>query len=134
MNDRVDELLAQSNRPPGASPTTIAKVTGELGVPLPDDYLRLIAASNGVEGFVGESYLAVWPIEELPELNASSMYEEYADGVVLFGSNGGNEGFAMVTSVDPPAYIAVPMGAWHKEDIITLGRSLEEFLGSLSVG
>jgi hypothetical protein len=134
VNDRVDELLSQCKRLPGASPATITRVAEELGVPLPEDYTRVIAASNGVEGFVGENYLMVYPIEELPIYNAEGIYDAFASGVIVFGSNGGGEAFAVVTSANPPLYIAAPMGAWHKEDVISLGRSFEEFLMSVSVG
>ena len=77
---------------PGASETSIQEAISELGVALPSDYLSFMRSSNGGEGFIGEHYLILWRIEELKPFNTDYEVEQYAPGILLFGSNGGGEG------------------------------------------
>ncbi|HEY4093795.1 MAG TPA: SMI1/KNR4 family protein [Luteibacter sp.] len=60
---------------------------------LPDDYRRFMMAKNGGEGFVGESHLILWSVEELASNNREYEIQDYAAGLFLFGSNGGGEAF-----------------------------------------
>lgn len=54
----------RANQP--ASEHAIQKAEIQLGLQFPSDYRDFLKAANGGEGFVGESYLALWPVEEIP--------------------------------------------------------------------
>lgn len=110
MNARIEKLLAECERSRGASPEAISKAIELLGVPLPGDYLDLIAATNGVEGVVGEGYLALYNIEWLPEANSDTPYREYAAGVVIFAGDGGAKRFVLI-QVSLHQYISRPRWA-----------------------
>jgi hypothetical protein len=63
---------------------------------------------NGGDGFVGENYLMVWPVEELIKSNKDYRVAEAAPGLFVFGSSGGGEAFAFDTRVTPPGIVTVP--------------------------
>ena len=64
------------------------------GVELPEEYVAFMKAHNGGEGNVGESWLVLFPIEELQEINDD--YQEYLpEGNIIIGSNGGGELFGV---------------------------------------
>ncbi len=134
MTNRIDEMLRECERELGASLAAIEKTEKALKVSFPEDYIAVMTASNGIEGFVGKEYLAVFSVEEKIGGYSEISYDEYAEGVAIFANNGGGEGFGIVTSINPPEYICVPLGAWHKEDVIVLGHSFLEFLETISTG
>ncbi len=49
----------------------------------------MILFSNGIEGPIGKaSYLSIWPINELIELNQEYAVDEFLPGIKYFGSDG----------------------------------------------
>jgi SMI1/KNR4 family protein SUKH-1 len=85
----------------------IEKVEEELGIVLPSDYIAFIETSNGGEGWVGNPYLRLWPVEEIQLMNESLHAAEYAPGVVFFGGDGGGMLYGIDNRLDPPAFIEV---------------------------
>lgn len=64
------------------------------GVELPKEYIEFMKLHNGGEGDVGGSWLVLFPIEELQEINND--YKEYLPtGHIIIGSNGGGELFGL---------------------------------------
>lgn len=61
-----------------------------LGVTLPDDYVEFMMKHNGGEGDIGESWLVLYPLEELQEIN-DEFQEDLPEGHIIIGSNGGGE-------------------------------------------
>ena len=53
---------------------------------LPPGYERFMRSSNGAEGFLNNSYLVLWPIEDLFTNNEGYRVEEYAPGFFIIGS------------------------------------------------
>src|SRR3954464_2022763 len=79
---------------PSASPDAVHQLQDKLGVRLPDDYaLFLQEEADGGEGVIGSTYIILWRVEQVLELNAAYHVSEFAPGLVLFGSNGGGEAF-----------------------------------------
>jgi len=64
--------------------------------------------TNGGEGFIGENYLILWGVEELVQFNNEYEVQDYAPGLVLFGSDGGGEGYAFDTRKTPTSIVQVP--------------------------
>lgn len=85
-----------------ASIDTISQLEVNVGKELPKTYLQLLGRSNGLEGFVSETaYLIIWPAEELTELNEGYRTLGLPSTLWLFGSNGGDAGYAFDTLCDP---------------------------------
>lgn len=60
------------------------------GLELPSEYIEFMKKHNGGEGDTGESWLVIYPVEELEEINDN--YQEYLPaGNIIIGSNGGGE-------------------------------------------
>jgi hypothetical protein len=70
----------------------VGQPAGDVAVGVPAAYLDLMSRSNGVEGFVGDQYLVLWPVEQLQELNDAYATAEFAPGLLLIGSDGGGTG------------------------------------------
>ncbi|WP_405352416.1 SMI1/KNR4 family protein [Ruminococcus sp.] len=64
------------------------------GLKLPTEYIEFMKRHNGGEGDTGESWLVIFPIEELESVNND--YKEYLpDGNIIIGSNGSGELFGL---------------------------------------
>jgi len=92
----------------GASDEAIQAAMSALGHALPDDYVRFLRGSDGGEGFVGEQYLILWRAEELSQFNAEYEVAQDAPGLLLFGSNGGGEGYGFDTRDSSMKVVRVP--------------------------
>ena len=57
---------------------------------LPDDYVDFITAYNGGVGFIGESdsYLDLWTLDNILQLNPYFPEEDFSKEVVIIGSDG----------------------------------------------
>jgi hypothetical protein len=87
----------------GATEKALRDAAVLVGHLLPQDYVQFFLAHNGWEGFVGDNYLILWKTEELSTFNREYEVDQYAPGLVLFGSNGCGEGYAFDTrSADMP--------------------------------
>ena len=58
-------------------------------VVLPKDYIEFMKKHNGGEGDIGETWLIIYPLEELKEINDDYESEEFLPGHIIIGSNGG---------------------------------------------
>jgi hypothetical protein len=107
LSSLVDKLSGFSfnEAPPDAA---FSEWLSPLNHVLPHDYLQFMHEKNGGEGFVGSSYLVLWKIEDLKQFNAEYEVAKYAPGLLLFGADGGGEGFAFDTRVSPPTIVMVP--------------------------
>jgi len=63
--------------------------------PIPFEYIEYMRVSGPFEGFtLGETepgYVALWPVNEILEMNSEIEIERYAPGFVGFAGNGGGE-------------------------------------------
>jgi hypothetical protein len=115
----------------GASEAAIASITSELGIILPTSYLNFIRQRNGGEGFVGESYLSLWKIENLAQWNAEYEAGEYAPGFLFFASNGGGEGYAFNTEVPSFPIHIIPFIGMSRDDAIPVSDTFDGFFETL---
>lgn len=113
---------------PGAT-DALMNVALSLPVRPPDDYLAFMRKSNGAEGAVGATgYLQLWPLDQLATWNEAYAVDEFASGIVLFGSDGGNEAYAFVQDDDRVRIVGVPLIGMSWNDAVVLGESFREFL------
>lgn len=91
-----------------------------FGVELPKEYVDFMKLHNGGEGDTGESWLVLFPIEELQDINEE--YNEFLpSGHVIIGSNGGGELFGLNSD---GKYFIVP-ALIEEEYLEVIGESIE---------
>lgn len=89
MNESILEILKKMDKETSATNIMIEKVEKEWNISLPCEYKQLLLFSNGIEGPIGKaSYLSIWPINELIELNQEYAVDEFLSGIKYFGSDG----------------------------------------------
>lgn len=103
-----NELLASWQLNPGASEAAIQDAVTSLGHSLPSDYLEFLREHNGGEGFVGDDYLVLWQAEELDTFNREYQIDEYAPGLIAFGSSGGGDAYAFDMRTAAAPIVRVP--------------------------
>jgi hypothetical protein len=54
---------------------------------IPDDYVEFLSKSNGADGFVGTTPLLLFCAEEIDEINIAAAIDEFAPGLVIFGTD-----------------------------------------------
>ena len=103
----------------------------ERGLELPEDFREvLIQHDGGIVNLPG-CYLQIWTTKELETLNNAYHVEEFAPGVVLFGSNGGDTAYGFRREGVQTAIIALPFIGMDLREASTLGTSLEEALSKI---
>ena len=128
MNTEIKKLTSEMNYNEKTTPEELEKVEREYNVSLPNDYKEFILESNGAEGPIGkESYLAIWPINEIIELNNEYEVEEAQPGLIYFGSDGGDMAYAF-DKTDNMSIVEIPFISIDVNDKKVLGTNFEEFL------
>jgi hypothetical protein len=115
----------------GATKESLNNLGAQFAVEWPSEYLDFMLSSDGGAGPVGEnSYLQIWPVGDLSELNDDLDYvtDDYPDWL-FFGSNGGGMWFAFDKSQHPMSVVAVDMIDPDNHEV--MGASFEDFLEKL---
>lgn len=86
----------------------------------PNDYIEFMKKHNGGQGDIGETWLILYPLEELKEINDVYEIEEFLPGHIIIGSNGG-ELYGMDNKGN---YFNVPV-LIDEEDVVLLGTDIE---------
>lgn len=129
MNDKFSRFTESLRRKVGVPINMVKEVQLQLGISLPAEYLEFMIESNGADGFVGSnSYLILWPLEELASLNEASGVHEFAPGLLLFGSDGGGTGYAFDSRSDNMPIVDVPFIPLSLEEAKVCAYSFIEFL------
>ena len=113
---------------PPASAETLRAVEQGIGKIFPDDYKAFLLQHNGGDGFIGTSYFILWRAEELSRFNDGYEVSKYAPGLMLFGSNGGGDGFAFDTKTSPYRVMQVPFIGMSRADEFHVAGSFTELL------
>jgi hypothetical protein len=118
-------------KPPGASAETIAHVEQRLHFNFPMDYVEFIQLSNGAEGWVGEGYVVLRPIEGLVAWHEGYGAVDPEPDLVPFGSNGAGEVFAFARSAGS-AIVQADAVVMRLEEALFCGHTFVEFLRTVS--
>ena len=132
MVNKEDNLLANFNGNLGVSPSSLNEFHLSTGLNLPDDYVEFLRRRNGGEGFIGDSYLILWKLEELVEFNRDYEVTEYCPGLLLIGSSGGGEAYAFDTREANWPMVQVPFVGMDPSVIERVGNSFSDFLRALA--
>lgn len=129
MSSNIEKLLGKDfngNAPATAEEIALAERT--LGQSLPSDFREFLQLTNGGEGMIGENYVMLWSAEELGQYNEMYQVKEYTPGLLLFGSDGGGEGYAFDARTSPPAVVMVPFIGMALEYATHVADSFDKFL------
>jgi len=133
VDSRIAELTKALKKSPGADEHALSQMSSSLGVGLPADYLAFLRSTNGAEGAIGEkSYVSVWPVEEVKLLNDEYAVKEFAPGLLLFGSDGGDTAYAFDTRSKEERIVEVPFIGMSLDAAAPCGRSLADFFEYLA--
>lgn len=114
----------------GAGEASVKRAQAEFGR-LPDDYLDVLRAHDGGEGWVGEgAYLRLWPIPELEGRNQTLQAKQLVPGVVLIGTDGADDLYAIEPASG--AYLIFPAVGLSASAGKKVAESWEGFLKALS--
>jgi SMI1 / KNR4 family. len=116
----------------GKSSANIEALGKALGISFPVDYLEFMQEYNGGEGEIANSYVILWSAEDLTELNEAYAVNEFAPGLVLFGSDGGDLAYAFDVSRGSVRIVEVPFIGMDIKEIKDCANSFVDFLEYLS--
>lgn len=122
----------QFNGNPPASGASIDQCSAPLKRRLPPDYVRFLQRMNGGEGFIGKNYVVLWRVENLSGWNSNYNVDQFAPGLLIFGSDGGDEAFAFDMRFDPPPIVAVPFVAMELGDAKLIAPSFDAFMEKIA--
>ena len=98
-------------------------ITEINGVPLPRNYLDFMRQHNGGEGDTGETWLALYPLEELRDINDDYEISEALPGHIIIGGNGGEEFYG----IDADGMFFNVPSTFDRRDLTILCDDMAEF-------
>lgn len=126
-------LLTKFNCNPPVEEQGLRRFEIESGFRLPKDYAQFLQEADGGEGFIGRSYVILWRVSELLEMNRAYQVEEFAPGLFLFGSDGGGEAFAFDTRIEVKPIVSVPFVGMELQLARPMGGNFKAFLEELFI-
>jgi predicted kinase len=137
VENKMSELLTRITpfwyRNSGATEEQIQHVEQGLPFELPHDYKEFLRWSNGGEGKLGSTYLSLWKVEEISQLNNDYQITHYLPNVLGIGSDGGSQCITLDYRANSaqPSLVKVPFGALETESITVLGSSFYEAVSKM---
>ena len=132
MNENIKRFFAAEDLELPTTEEKLREAEIKLEINFPAQYKEFMLESNGVEGSIGgNSYLAIWHIEEIVELNEAHKVSEFTPGLVYFGSDGGGIVYAFDKRDKNIPIVEFPDDSIHIEDARLCGHTFEEFLQNL---
>jgi len=135
MTSSLRALLADVRlSPEGASEERIAAAEQEMDCKLPADVKELLREHDGGEGTVGPRRrpIQLWPLERIRAECEAQEVTRAVPGLVLFGSDGGSEGYGWLPRLEKGKYGRISLLAAGAHEFEPLGDSLEELLEALA--
>jgi hypothetical protein len=124
--------LTDGQLDPAATPRIVDELSSRLGAALPQDYLDFLRRHNGGEGFIGDNYIVFWKAEELADFNREYEVEQYAPGILLFGSDGGGEGYGFDTQSAAMPIVRVPFIGMERRYATFIARDFPDLFAKLA--
>ena len=132
MNFEITRFFEDFEKNPPIELVKIQEVVKTINLDLPSEYLEIFSFMNGGEGFIGDNYCRLYPLDELVSLNESFSVKEFAPEFFIFGSNGGGEAFAFDIAKSPYAIVKIPFIPMDLDFIALIGQTVGEFFSSFS--
>ncbi|KAA6458200.1 SMI1/KNR4 family protein [Acidobacteria bacterium AB60] len=130
----MEELFAAFHARPAATDDQVASAERALRITLPPDFIQSVKRRNGGEGLIGQTYVTLWDVSELGRMNRSFDPDVWAPGLLLFGTDGGNEGFGFDTRDPNLPIVQIPLVGMCWGEARPLGNTFNEFLENVRTG
>ncbi|NDI35093.1 SMI1/KNR4 family protein [Chengkuizengella sediminis] len=130
MDEQIKSILSQLELNEPVLDINIKKVEEQLRIKFPQEYYEFLLNSNGGEGSIGESYLVMWKVEDIIELNEAYGVEEFAPGLLIIGSDGGDTAYCIRS--ENKSFVNVPFIGMDLREVQVCGNNFEEFLSYLN--
>lgn len=132
MKKLAIDLMREMDFADPADSELLTSVQQKMGIEFPVQYKDFMKITNGAEGALGgNSYLSVWPLDEIASLNEDYGVSKFTPGLVYFGSDGGGTAYAFDYRATPPSIVEFPFDSIHIEDAIKIADTLDEFIFEL---
>lgn len=132
MDTHIQQYLKSLELNKPADPNVVRKVEDQLGFQFPEEYVKFLLHSNGGEGPIGDNYLQLWGVEELIEDNEAYSVEEFAPGLWIIGSDGGDTAYCLDTRSKEMPFVSMPFIGMDLDEVESCGSTFKEFLDFLS--
>lgn len=97
-------------------------------ISLPSEYQEFMLCSDGGEGSIGDSYLSLWKIGDIVELNEDYGVDEFAPGLLIIGSDGGDTAYCIDTNSEKLPFVEVPFIGMDLNEVQLCGNTFIDFL------
>jgi SMI1 / KNR4 family (SUKH-1) len=135
MTENLRSSLADVRlAPAGASDETIARAEADMDCRLPEDVKALLREHDGGAGTLGphKRPFELWSIERIADECEAQEVTRAVPGLVLFGSDGGSEGYGWFPQAPRETYGRISLIAAGPHEFEGLGDSLAELLSALA--
>lgn len=128
--EQSHKLIGKDDILSPASENQIESFVSNVGFGVPKDFLDFFKITDGFEGDIGEnSYLVIWKIDDLIEANNDYCVEEFAPGIFLFGSDGGDMAYGLdYRDKNNVKYIEIPFIGMDCDEISFISDNFMSFL------
>jgi len=131
MDEKIKTYLTEFELNEPVAVNSIQDVEEQLQFNFPKEYSDFLMISNGGEGSVGQSYLRLWKLEELIELNEAYGVQDFAPGLLIIGTDGSDTAYCFDTRSDDKPIVSVPFIGMDLSEVQSCGDNLIQFLGFL---
>lgn len=132
MDEQIKAILSEFELNEPASEIGIKKVEELLSVKFSQEYYDFLLISNGGEGSIGESYLVLWKVEDLIELNDAYGVEEFAPGLLIIGSDGGDTAYCIDIKSEIKPFVQIPFIGMDLSEVQGCSNDFKGFLSFLN--
>ena len=131
MNKQLKKFLVDFDLNEPADRASIHAVEEQLNFKFPEEYLNFLLFADGGEGSIGEVYLNLWRVEELIEDNEGYNVDEFAPGLLIIGSDGGDTAFCIDTRSSEKPLVSIPFIGMDLDEIEKISNDFTGFIKSL---
>ncbi len=129
MDEKIQNMIKKLRFRPAVSDQAIIDFEKSSRLNLPYAYKEFLKITNGGEGWIGNnSYVIFWMLEDLDKLNKSYATNEFAPGLLLFGSNGGGEAYAFDIRSESMNIVQVPFVGMDLTLVEILADTFDHFI------
>ena len=131
MREIIKILIKECDKVEPVTLEQIRRFETEHKLQLPLYYISFLQEVNGLTGFICESYVNLWALQELHSNNVGYEALEYAPNIVLIGSDGGGNAYGIDFDSDY-AIVELPFVGMSRENAEIIADSIESLIEFLA--
>lgn len=101
----------------------------EIDFSLPLGFIDFFKEANGADINADETFILLWPLTDMVQLNKDYNVEEYAPTFFIFGSDGGDTAYAIERGTG--AIFEIPFIGMSKEEAVFKSETFTGFLDGI---